>query len=199
MNVSTLERSELSERSERSGWFVVLRRPLLIAFMLGCGVSLLASGRLTARLIVDGALSFAFVPLCQLVAYAVVYRLQPSRLPFSHAVDRYFAGNTPWLWWIVGALVVSAMLPAVRAGSMLPLILITAPLPIALSVRADWRLFRADGRTRGQAARDIALERAIAWILATAYFLGLAITSRDFFYLFVEAGDAITAFAREVL
>ena len=82
---------------------------------------------------------------------------------------------------------------------MLPLVLITAPIPIALSVRADWRLFRADGRTRGQAAMDVALERTIAWTLATAYFLGLAVTSRDFFYLFVEAGEAISVFTRGVL
>lgn len=202
MNASTveqLERSERLARSERSERFPLIRRPLLIAFVLGCGVSLLASGRFTARLIVDGALSFAFVPLCQLAAFAVVHRLQRSQRPFSQAADRYFAGNTPWLWWMVGLLVVSAMLPAVRAGSVLALMLITAPIPVALSVRADWRLFRADGRTRGQAAMDIALERTIAWTLATAYFLGLAITSRDFFYLFVEAGQAITAFTREVL
>jgi len=183
------------ERSER---FLLFRRPLLIAFMLGCGVSLLASGRFTLRLILDGTLSFAFVPLCQLAAFAVVHRLQHSRLPFRVAADRYFA-NTPWLWWMVGLLIAGAILPAVRVGSVLPLVLITAPVPIALSVRADWRLFRADGRSRGQAATDIALERAIAWSLATAWFFGLAITSRDFLYLFVEAGQAIAEFMREML
>ena len=196
MQVSNAERFERSERSERSERLFL--RPFLIAFMLGCGVSLLGSGRFTLRLILDGTLSFAFVPLCQLAAFAVVHRVQRSGLPFRVAADRYFATNTPWLWWMVGLLVVSAMLPAVRAGSVLPLVLMTAPLPIALSVRADWRLFRRDGRTRGQAAMDIALERAIAWSLAFAYFLGLAITSRDALYLFVEAGQAIAEFSRAV-
>ena len=69
---------------------------------------------------------------------------------------------------------------------MLPPILITAPIPIVLSIRNDWRQFRSDGRSRAQAGTDIVIERAIAWPLATAYFLGLAITSRDFLYLFVE-------------
>ena len=46
---------------------------------------------------------------------------------------------------------------------------------------------------------DILLQRAIGWSLATAYFLGLAITSRDFFYLFVEAGQAISTWIREIL
>jgi hypothetical protein len=161
-------------------------------------VSLLGSGRFTLRLILDGTLSFAFVPLCQLAGFAVVHRVQRSHLPFRAAADRYFATNTPWLWWMVGLLIAGAMLPAVRAGSVLPLALITAPVPILLSVRADWRLFRADGRTRAQATMDIALERAIAWSLAWVYFLGMAITRRDAMYLFVEAGQAITEFTRGI-
>ena len=80
--------------------------------MLGCGVSLLGSGRFTLRLVLDGTLSFAFVPLCQLAAFAVVHRVQRSRLPFRAAADRYFATNTPWLWWMVGLLAVAAILPA---------------------------------------------------------------------------------------
>ncbi len=169
---------------------------VLIAFLLGCGVSLLASGRFTLRLIVDGALSFAFVPLCQLIAFAVIYRVQGSRRAFRTAADRYFTTNAPWLWWMLGLLVLGAALPAVRAGSVLPLALITAPVPILLSVRADWRLFRTDGRTPGQAAIDIVVQRAIAWSLAWTWFLGMAITSRDAMYLFVEAGEAIAVFVR---
>jgi hypothetical protein len=46
---------------------------------------------------------------------------------------------------------------------------------------------------------DIVLQRAIAWSLATAYFLGVAITRRDFFYLFVEAGDEISNWVRTML
>ena len=172
---------------------------VFIAFMLGCGVSLHASGRFTLRLIVDGALSFAFVPLSQLIAFAVVHRIQRSSLPFRAAADRYFTTNTPWLWWMLGLLIVGAVLPAFRAGSVMPLALITAPVPILLSVGADWRLFRTDGRTPGQAVVDIALERAIAWSLAWAWFLGMALTRRDALYLFVEAGEAISAFVREVL
>jgi hypothetical protein len=175
------------------------RRPLLLAFLLGCGVSLLASGRFTLRLIADGTLSFAFVPLCELVAYAVIYRRQRTARPFAEAVDRYFAGNTPWLWWMVVLLAAGAFLPARRLGSLLAPILFTAPIPIALSVRFDWRLFRADGRSPGQAVADVFLQRAIAWSLATAYFLGVAITARDFFYTFVEMGQEISAWTRTVL
>jgi hypothetical protein len=193
------------------------RRPLLLAFLLGCGVSMLASGRLTLRLIVDGTLSFAFVPLCELVAYAVVYRLQRGTRSIAHpasasanvtadkeaghyaqAADRYFAGNTPWLWWLVALMAAAAILP-VRTTDLLPLVLMTSVIPIALSVRSDWRFFRRDGRTRARAAADVVLQRAIAWSLATAYFFGLAITSRDFFYLFVEMKDAVVMWMQTVL
>jgi hypothetical protein len=192
MNVSNVERLEQSER------FLLLRRPLLLAFVLGSGVSMLASGRFTLRLVVDGTLSFAFVPLCELLAYAIVYRLQRGSGPFAEAVDRYFAGNTPWLWWLI-ALMAAAVIQPVRSTDLLPVLLLTSVIPIALSVRSDWRFFRRGGRTRAGAAADVVLQRAIAWTLATAYFFGIASSSRDFFYLFVEAKDAIDTWVRTML
>jgi hypothetical protein len=183
----------------RSDVALLIRRPLVVALLLGCGVSLLASGRFTLRLIVDGTLSFAFVPLCELAAFAVVHRRQRSARSFPQTVDRYFAGNTPWLWWMLALMIAAAIVPARRAGSLLAPILFTSPIPIALSVRFDWRLFRGDGRTRGQAVTDIVLQRAIAWSLATAYFFGVAITARDFFYLFVEMAQEIANWATTML
>jgi hypothetical protein len=93
----------------------------------------------------------------------------------------------------------TAILPARRLGSLLAPILFTAPIPIALSVRFDWRLFRHDGRSSGQAVFDIILQRAIAWSLATAYFLGVALTTRDFFYTFVEMGQEIRSWVGTML
>jgi hypothetical protein len=200
-NVERLEQSERLERSERverSERFLLLRRPLLLAFVLGCGVSMLASGRFTLRLIVDGTISFAFVPLCELVAYAIVFRLQRGTGAFAQAADRYFAGNTPWLWWLVALMAAAAILPA-RTTDLLSIALITWVIPIALSVRLDWRLFRRAGRTRALAVADIVLQRAIAWTLATAYFFGIASSSRDFFYLFVEMKDMVDTFVRTML
>ena len=199
MTVESVATAPSSAVRQRSSTATLLRRPLLLAFVLGCGVSLLASGRFTLRLVVDGTLSFAFVPLCELVAYAVVYRLQRGARPFAVAADRYFAGNAPWLWWLLALIVATALMPARRLGSILAPILFTAPIPIALSVRFDWRFFRGDGRSAPQAVLDIILQRGIAWALATAYFFGVAITRRDFFYLFVEMGQEISAWARTML
>lgn len=162
-------------------------------------MSLLASGRFTLRLIADGTISFGFVPACELIAFAVVHRVQRGTRPFAQAADRYLAGNTPWLWWMVALITAGALIPARRLGSLLAPILFTSPIPIALSVRFDWRHFRSNGRTWRQAVLDIILQRAIAWSLATAYFFGVAITTRDFFYLFVEMGQEISNWARTIL
>ena len=43
----------------------LLRRPLLLLFVLGCGVSMEVSGRFSLRLIADGMISFAFVPIAK--------------------------------------------------------------------------------------------------------------------------------------
>jgi hypothetical protein len=86
--------------TESRAW-VLARRPLLLALVLGFAISLIVSGRFTVRLIADGALSFAFVPLAELAGLALVYYLGRRVLPFAQAVDRFFSGNTAWLWWLL--------------------------------------------------------------------------------------------------
>jgi hypothetical protein len=180
--------------------WLLLRRPLLLALILGFGISLIASGRFTARLIVDGALSFAFVPVCELAGFAVVYRTGRRSLPFAEASDRFFAGNTPWLWWLLGIMIAAAVLPVLQHGHLLPALLIASLVPIAFSVAFDLRFFReALGRTRGRARADVMLQRIISWSAATAYFIGLATTPRDFLYWFVEMWDVIAWSAAELL
>ena len=93
----------------------------------------------------------------------------------------------------------AAAITPVRTTDLLPVVFITSVFPIALSVRSDWRLFRGAGRTRALAAAAVVLQRAIAWSLATAWFFGVAITRRDFFYLFVEMKDAIVTWTKAML
>ena len=67
----------------------LLRKPLLLLFVLGCGVSAMASGRFSMRLIVDGAVSFAFLPALELLALAIVNATGRRRArPFSETADR---------------------------------------------------------------------------------------------------------------
>lgn len=177
----------------------LVRRPLLLALVLGCGISMLVSGRFTLRLIADGALSFAFVPLCELAALAAIYHLRRAPIAFGHAVDRFFAGNTPWLWWLIAIMFAVALLPPTRHASLMAPILLTMTIPIAISVAYDLRFCReVIGSTRRGALLDVVILRLIAWTGVTAYFFVSAITGRDFFYLFVEARDLVASWAREL-
>ena len=102
---------------DRSALWVVVRRPLALLFVCGCVVSMWASGRLSVRLIADGMVSFAFLPAFQLLAFAIVYRRTPRPLPVAEAADRFFAGNTPWLWWLVAFATLRCLLSPVQAGA----------------------------------------------------------------------------------
>ena len=157
------------------------RRPLLLALFLGCGVSLTSSGRLTPRLVIDAMVSFAFVPLTELAAFAVVCRRRACRWPSALDVDRFFTTNTPWMFCIVAlAALVSSLQPRdvglwiVPPRVFAPLAVIA--LTIAWSALRDVQYFRVSmGRSTAAAVRDAALLRAIAWPAGAIYFLGLAI------------------------
>jgi hypothetical protein len=160
-------------------WLVV-RRPLLLLLVLGSAVSLLASGRLSPRLIVDGAISFAFVPVLEAAAFAVVYRLGPRRIRFSHAMDLFFAANVPWLLFVVAlaALGVSQTPRQTATWAVPPklwIIAVAAALTIAWSTYLDFAFFRnVLQRPGAAAARNVIVLRAIAWTAGAVYFLGFA-------------------------
>jgi len=148
---------------------------------MGCVVSASASGRISARLILDGAISFAFIPIFQIAAFAIVFRLRRSGdTSFPGAADRFFAGDFPWLLWLV---LVAALLGStphrVNARWFLPIV-VSAVVPAVLVARLDFRFFRHDmGATSRQAKSSVVLHRAIAWTLAIAYFFGIALWSEQ--------------------
>src|SRR5262245_60211599 len=156
---------------------LLARRPLLLLLFLGCVVSLAASGRFTLRLIVDGAISFAFVPLFCLAGLAVVWRLGPrSGLAFASVADAFFAGFTPWLVWLIVAGGVFGIVPPRAFAPWFFPVLIGGALPLVWSLRLDWRFFRETlGRAPRQALRDLAIHRAVEWIGIVTYFLGIAL------------------------
>src|SRR5947207_12872121 len=65
----------------------------------------MSSGRLTPRLVVDGAVSFAFVPLFELAAFALIYR-PVARPPLTIGGYRVLAADfhTHSATWSDGAL-----------------------------------------------------------------------------------------------
>lgn len=161
----------------REPLMLLARKPLLFLVFFGCVVSLGASGRFTLRLIVDGAISFAFVPACCLAGLAVVWRRGPrSAMPFARAADAFFAGFTPWLVWMVVAGGVFGLVPPRAFSPWFFPVLIAGVVPLLWSLSIDWRFFRDTlGRAPRQALADLVVHRAIEWTAVVAYFLGIAI------------------------
>jgi len=156
---------------------LLVRRPLLLLLFVGCFISLMAAGRVTVRLIIDGAISFAFGPALCLVGLAVVWRLGPrTALSFASVADAFFAGFTPWLVWLIVVGGVLGIVPPHAFGSWFFPLLTSAAVPLIWSLRIDWQFFRDRfGRSPRQALRDLAIHRAVEWIGFVAYFLGIAL------------------------
>jgi hypothetical protein len=164
--------------TDRSALWVAVRRPLTFLFVCGCVVSMWASGRLSVRLIADGMVSFAFLPLFQLLAFATVFRRAPRRLRFADAADRFFAGNTPWLWWLVAFAALRCLLTPLQAGAppqlLVDFVKATLVGVLAWSAYVDYRFFR-EVLLAPDSARDVILQRAIAWTSGAVYFFGIAV------------------------
>lgn len=158
---------------------LIARRPLLFLLFFGCLISLAASGRFTVRLIVDGAISFAFIPVLCLAGLAVVWRLGPRpALPFARAADMFFAGCRPWLVWMIVAGGVFGVVPPRAFSPWFYPVLIAGAVPLGWSLRIDWRFFRDTlGRSPRQALRDLVVHRTIEWVGGVAYFFGIALWS----------------------
>ncbi len=147
----------------------------LLVFV-GCLVSVLASGRFTFRLFADGLVSFAFLPITQVVALAVAWRIgsRPA-LPFRTVLDAFSRGFWPWLTWIAILSAVFGMV-APRASAVLvrPAIYLTL-LPLVWSLRVDFEFFRdVKGRASRAALFDLVIQRTVGWGVALTYFLGIA-------------------------
>jgi hypothetical protein len=156
------------------GKWIALRRPLFIAFLLGCMISLLTSQSLALRLVADGAINASFILLGQIFALAVV-RGRERTVPFSRAIDLFFAGYGPWSLWILvySALwaFASPLQASTWAGSRA---MFWAAAPVALwSGYVDYCFFRCVlQRSPERAARALLLQWAISWSLTIWIFGG---------------------------
>ena len=156
------------------------RGPLLLALALGVTTSAFASGRISARLVVDGVISFAFVPIAEVITLAVVSRLPGPRrrVPFSRLLDLFTAGNLPWLLWLTMMSGIFAVVSARTMSNWFSFTTNTFVVPAIWSLWIDVHFFEeVAGRTRRQAIVDTLVERAIAWPLAAFYFYGIGIYS----------------------
>jgi hypothetical protein len=170
---------QLAQQRLDSNTWLALRRPLLVAFVLGCTMSLITSGRLTLRLVGVASVYWSFVPLFEIASLAAVCRREPRTISFSRTIDLFFMDHGPWLLWLVGFAAVWAFIPAIQifSSKALPRISYSSALfVIAWSGYIDFWFFRCVlEKTPARAGITLLLQRLICWISVFVCFLGSSI------------------------
>jgi hypothetical protein len=147
--------------------WIGLKRPLFLAFFIGCTVSFLTAGTLTLRLLVPSMIYWSFVPIVEIAALAAVCWKDREAVAFSSLIDSFFAGYRPWLLWMVGMCVIwSLMLPSTKTEWTVSVVWQDAGIVIALawSVYIDFDFFRSVlKRSPARARRELSMQRLISW------------------------------------
>jgi hypothetical protein len=138
-----------------------LRRPLLVAAVVGGSVAISATGHVTPALVLSTTLCWSFVIVLQ-AAIALALIAAPARrtVGLARALDLYFAGHAPWSLWL---LAVAAWAPSPLGRPLTP-VLVAAAIPILLTPRIVSAFFREvlEMDPRDAAARTAA-QQALTW------------------------------------
>jgi hypothetical protein len=160
--------------AEATRW-TAIRRPLLIAAVLGCAMSLLTEGRITLRLALPAAVYWSFIPLLQMACVVVSYRRARPEVSLARAIDLSFAGTAPWMLWLLAYTSVWVLLPPSRAYRMANYHGIwygLAWLAAIWSAYIDFWYFRmVFGKTPAWASGAILLQRGVCWSVGLVVFV----------------------------
>jgi hypothetical protein len=105
----------------------MLRRPLIVAVVIGTAVPIMAVQRMTIGLLVSAALSFLFVIAIQIAVGAVLIASAASRrVHLSRALDLWFAGHVPYSLWLLLAAAAIAAMPAAGLDGLIAVAVIPA-------------------------------------------------------------------------
>lgn len=158
-----------------------MKKTITFALLLGCCVTLIVSGRLTAGLVAGSTIAWSFVPIFEVAGFAIVRRRTRSIQTFARDLDRFGTGRRPWAIFLVAlAAVASCLTPRqMNEWSESAITLsVLAPIAAAVALRSaylDVRFYReALDRSPAAARRDALLQRAISWTAAAVYFGGHA-------------------------
>lgn len=125
---------QLSKAPHHFGLWMMIRRPLFVALVIGSFVSITVSGHLTISLLFDGMVVWSFLPILQAILMSsIVVIFGRGRMPTSKALDLFFMGHGPWLIWLLAIAATCLFFPVkqfylwpVQWGWVLPLSLLGA-------------------------------------------------------------------------
>ena len=160
------EYQALAAHHDPGSWRRALSGPALTALTIGSITAISATGRITASLMLSGAICWSFVPLLQLATAApLVARGSTSTIAPARALELWFLAHGPWTLWIFLAIAVLATTSASQTWVVVS--------GIAPALWTAWLLtafFRQVRRLpiAGAVGRTAA-HQAITWVLILTY------------------------------
>ncbi|HEY2434890.1 MAG TPA: hypothetical protein VGI12_19620 [Vicinamibacterales bacterium] len=149
-----------------ASFLLALRRPLLVAIVLGVSVAISATHAVNPLLVASTTIAWSYVVALQM-AIALPLVAGPSRrtVGLPRALDLFFAGHAPWSLF---ALLVAAWGLATSTESIWPIVA-AALLPCALTARIVHAFFREVLALDAAAAlRRTVTQQALTWAIVVA-------------------------------
>lgn len=148
----------------------------LIALVIGTSVTVSATERVTASLVVFGIAGWSFVPLLQLLTGLLLVR--GSALPRMELLIRYFQLHRPWSLWILAVHAVLLLIPIARHFQQW--VVMTLLLPMLWTMGLLLRFCRDELQLEGwRAVRRVALHQSVTYAAVFVYvFVAVALWPR---------------------
>jgi hypothetical protein len=167
----------LARASGRGTLLTAVRRPLIVALVLGVSTAMSGTGHVTPALLFSTTACWSFLVIIQ-AAIALTLVAGPARrtVGLARAIDLYFAGHAPWSLWMLAA---AAWSPSPIGRPALPL-LVAAAVPLVMTPRILSAYFREvlEMDPRDAFARAAA-QQAMTWVTFVVLFgTAVALTPR---------------------
>jgi hypothetical protein len=129
----------LARAPQRGTLLAALRRPALVALVIGVAVAISTTRHVTPALLLSTTLCWLFVVVLQ-GGIGLALMAGPARrtVGINRAVDLYFAGHAPWSLWLLAA---AAWGPSPVGRPAIP-VAIAAAVPLLLTPRIVAAFFR---------------------------------------------------------
>jgi hypothetical protein len=145
---------------------LALRRPVLVAVVLGVAVALASTRRVSPALVLSTTLAWSYVVVVQ-IAIALLFVSKAARrtVGLARALDLFFAGHAPWSLFLLAA---AAWAPSAGGRPLWPLALAVIA-PIVLTPRIVAAYFaEVLGFDRRSARRMAVAQQALTWTVFIA-------------------------------
>lgn len=155
----------------------MLRRPLLVAVVLGFAVAMAGTRHVTPALFISATLCWSVLVTAQVViALAVFARPATRTVGVARAMDLFFASHVPWSLWMLAAV---AWAPVPGGHSLTP-VFVAALVPMALTTRMIAAFCREVLQMeRRQAMARTTMHQVITWgLLITVFGWAVALWPR---------------------